>query len=265
VTFSLLALPLGLLIGVSLGTLGGGGSILTVPALVYALGENPRQATTTSLVIVGITALTGTIGHARSRRVRWGPGLVFGVVGVGGSLLGSTLNKLVNPNVLLLAFAGLMLLAAGAMMHRQRSAQRESAHPSAPTLVAARGLTVRRVVAIAVVGTSVGFMTGFFGVGGGFVVVPGLVLALGFRMGEAVGTSLLVIAINSAVALAARGGVIAVDWGVVIPFTATAMAGSLLGNWVAGRVPASVLVRAFAGLLVLLALYVAMRSILGLV
>jgi uncharacterized membrane protein YfcA len=116
-----------------------------------------------------------------------------------------------------------------------------------------------------VVGTSVGFMTGFFGVGGGFVVVPGLVLALGFRMGEAVGTSLLVIAINSALALAARGGVVAVDWGVVIPFTATAMAGSLLGNWVAGRVPASVLVRAFAGLLVLLALYVAMRSILGLV
>jgi uncharacterized protein len=265
VTFALLALPLGLLIGVSLGALGGGGSILTVPALVYVLGENPRQATSTSLVIVGITALTGTIGHARSRRVRWGPGLVFGVVGVGGSLLGSTLNKQVNPNVLLLAFAGLMLLAAGAMVQRQRSAQRESAHPSAPTLVAARGPTVRRVIAIAVVGTSVGFMTGFFGVGGGFVVVPGLVLALGFGMGEAVGTSLLVIAVNSAVALAARGGVVAIEWGVVIPFTATAMAGSLLGNWVAGRVLASVLVRAFAGVLVLLALYVATRSIIGLV
>lgn len=94
-TFSLLALPLGLLIGVSLGALGGGGSILTVPALVYTVGENPRQATTAALVIVGVAALTGIIGHARSRRVRWGPGLVFG--------------------------------AAGAMVHRQRSAQRESA------------------------------------------------------------------------------------------------------------------------------------------
>jgi Sulfite exporter TauE/SafE len=81
VTFSLLALPLGLLIGVSLGALGGGGSILTVPALVYVIGENPRNATSASLLIVGVTALTGTIGYARSRRVRWGPGLVFGVVG----------------------------------------------------------------------------------------------------------------------------------------------------------------------------------------
>ncbi len=170
VTFSVLALPLGLLIGISLGALGGGGSILTVPALVYVIGENPQNATSASLVIVGVTALTGTIGYAHSRRVRWGPGLVFGFVGIGGSLLGSDLSKLVNPNVLLLAFAGLMLLAAGAML--QRSAQPSSLQPSAPR-VAADGLTAKRLVGVATVGTVVGFMTGLFGVGGGFVVVPG--------------------------------------------------------------------------------------------
>jgi uncharacterized protein len=262
VTFSLLALPLGLLIGVSLGALGGGGSILTVPALVYVIGENPRNATSASLVIVGVTALTGTIGYARSRRVRWGPGLVFGVVGIGGSLLGSELNRLVNPNVLLLAFAGLMLLAAGAML--QRSAQPSSLQPSAPR-VAGDGLTAKRLVGVATVGTVVGFMTGFFGVGGGFVVVPGLVLALGFGMPEAVGTSLLVIALNSVVALAARGGVTALDWHVVIPFTAAAMAGSVVGGGLAARVPASALERIFAGLLVLVSVSMATKSILGLV
>jgi uncharacterized protein len=262
VIFPLLALPLGLLIGVSLGALGGGGSILTVPALVYVIGENPRNATSASLVIVGVTALTGTIGYARSRRVRWGPGLVFGVVGIGGSLLGSDLNKLVNQNVLLLAFAGLMLLAAGAML--QRSARATSVQPSAPRAVG-DGLTAKRLVGVAAVGTVVGFMTGFFGVGGGFVVVPGLVLALGFGMPEAVGTSLLVIALNSVVALAARGGVTAVDWHVVIPFTAAAMAGSVVGGGLAARMPASALERSFAGLLVLVSVSMATKSILGLV
>jgi uncharacterized membrane protein YfcA len=262
VTFSLLALPLGLVIGVSLGALGGGGSILTVPALVYVIGENPRNATSASLVIVGVTALTGTMGYARSRRVQWGPGLVFGVVGIGGSLLGSDLNRSVNPNVLLLAFAGLMLLAAGAML--RRSAQPTSVQHAAPGAVG-DGLSAKRVVGIATVGTVVGFMTGFFGVGGGFVVVPGLVLALGFGMPEAVGTSLLVIALNSVVALAARGGVTAVDWHVVMPFTAAAMAGSVVGGVLAGRVRASALERIFAGLLVLVSLYMATKSILGLV
>ncbi|MFI5286971.1 MAG: sulfite exporter TauE/SafE family protein [Candidatus Dormibacteria bacterium] len=262
VTFSLLALPLGLLIGVSLGALGGGGSILTVPALVYVIGENPRNATSASLVIVGVTAFTGTIAYARSRRVRWGPGLVFGVVGVGGSLLGSELNRLVNPNALLLAFAGLMVLAAGAML--QRSAQATSVQPSAPRAIGDR-LTAKRLVGAAAAGTVVGFMTGFFGVGGGFVVVPGLVLALGFGMPEAVGTSLLVIALNSMVALAARGGVTALDWHVVIPFTAAAMAGSVVGGGLAARVRASALERSFAGLLVLISVYTATRSILGLV
>jgi uncharacterized membrane protein YfcA len=257
-TISLLAIPLGALIGVALGALGGGGSILTVPALVYALGESPRLATTASLVIVGVTALTGTLGHGRAARVRWVPGVVFGAVGIVGSLLGSTLNRLVAADLLLLGFAALMVLAAGAMFHRQRVTERADRQSGEREHTATRSPVGR---ALGVVGTVVGVMTGFFGVGGGFVVVPGLVLALGFGMPEAVGTSLLVIAINSGAALAARGGIAAIDWGVVVPFTAAAMAGSLGGNWIAGRVPASILVRSFVVLLVLLAGYVAVRSI----
>jgi len=111
----LLAASLGLIIGLSLGALGGGGSILTVPALVYALGETAQSATTGSLVIVGITAAAAAVGHARAGRVRWRAGLAFGAAGVAASLVGTHLNARVQPEVLLVAFAVLMLIAAGAM------------------------------------------------------------------------------------------------------------------------------------------------------
>lgn len=109
---SLLASPLGFLIGVSLGALGGGGSILAVPALVYAAGQTPKHATTTSLVLVAITAVIGILPHWRAGRVRFVPGTIFGLAGIGGSLLGSHWNKAINADVLLLAFAGLMLGAS---------------------------------------------------------------------------------------------------------------------------------------------------------
>lgn len=109
---------LGLLIGVSLGALGGGGSILTVPALVYVLGESARSATTGSLVIVGTTALIASFGHARSGNVRWVSGVVFGITGLAASLAGTALNRYADPNVLLLAFAVLMFLAAIGMLRR---------------------------------------------------------------------------------------------------------------------------------------------------
>ena len=121
---SALAIPLGLLIGLSLGALGGGGSILTVPALVYVLGQSPVAATTGSLVIVGITALTGMVAHARAGRVRVGQGLLFGVLGVAGSWYGSHLSASVAPAVLLAAFSVLMLVVAGIMIARQRHGRR---------------------------------------------------------------------------------------------------------------------------------------------
>ena len=127
-----------------------------------------RHATAASLVIVGVAALTGTLGHARARRVRWVPGMLFGAVGIGGSLLGSTLNRLVEPNLLLLGFASLMLLAAGAMFRRQRITERVT-----DTRVARPARSVgSQVLVVAGVGTVVGFLTGFFGVGGGSLSFP---------------------------------------------------------------------------------------------
>ena len=122
-----LAIPIGLLIGLSLGALGGGGSILTVPALVYLLGQSPVAATTGSLIIVGVTSLSGMVAHARAGRVRAGQGLLFGVIGVAGSWYGSRLSASVPPAVLLAAFSVLMLVVAAIMIARQRPGRRRGA------------------------------------------------------------------------------------------------------------------------------------------
>lgn len=264
---SLLASPLGFLIGLSLGTLGGGGSILAVPALVYAAGQTPKEATTTSLVLVAMSALVGIVPHWRAGRVRFAPGIVFGLAGVGGSLLGSHWNRSVDQDVLLLAFSGLMLVAARAMWRRNRPV----AATNAPRSVGAAAITVTHVqldpatiVKVLLAGSAVGLLTGFFGVGGGFVIVPALVLALRFSMPEAVGTSLLVITINAVIALSSRLDAGAIDWGTVIPFTIASLGGVLAGGRLAGKVDSSVLQRWFVWLLVAVAIYTATRSVLAL-
>ena len=271
----LAAVGLGLLIGLSLGALGGGGSILTVPALVYVLGEPARAATTESLVIVGITALVAAIGHARAGRVKWGAGVAFGAIGVAASYAGTAANHSINPQLLLLAFAGLIVAAATAMIVRQRRCT-DSADAAIPATTATGERPVRSrclpphpshtrtsttaVAKVVAAGLVVGFLTGFFGVGGGFIIVPALVMALGYPMPVAVGTSLLVIAINSAAALAARAGDATFHWSVIIPFTAAAIASSLAGKRLADRVRPATLTRAFVALLLVVAAYVAIRS-----
>ncbi len=273
----LLTAALGALIGLSLGALGGGGSILTVPALVYVLGQSPAVATTGSLVIVGVTALAGSVAAAREGRVRLGRGVAFGLLGTAGSYLGSRLSVTVDPAVLLAAFSGLMLVAAAAMLVRERQAARSARararvgggdQPEAgvdePILTLRPDLFCHcpRAVKVLATATVVGLVTGFFGVGGGFVVVPALVLALGFPMPVAVGTSLVVIAVNSATALAARlGHGVGLDWAVLLVLTTAAVLGSLGGSRLAGRVRPEVLTRAFVVLLLLLAGYTAARSL----
>jgi uncharacterized protein len=298
-----IAIPAGLLIGLSLGALGGGGSILTVPALVYLLHQQPHAATTASLLIVGITALAGTAAHWRAGRVRALQGITFGALGVAGSYAGSRLSATIRPDLLLTLFAGLMLAAATAMLHRQRRPARQpgpaataaaSAGPpsrtgpesatvpafagkapavtldrpappaSARRTQARRSVTpaARRAFKVAVAATGVGLLTGFFGVGGGFVIVPALVLALGFDMPAAVGTSLLVISINSAAALGARlGAGVHLDWRLTGVFTLAALTGTLAGNRVASRVSASRLTAAFTVLLIAVAAYTLSRSL----
>jgi uncharacterized protein len=118
------AIVVGLVIGLSLGTLGGGGSILTVPALVYLLGQTPQAATTGSLVVVGVSALIGALGHHPSGRVQWGLGLAFGAAGIAAGFLGTALNRMIPADVLLLAFSGLVLVAAAGMVRTARSRAR---------------------------------------------------------------------------------------------------------------------------------------------
>ena len=261
---ALLASPLGFLIGLSLGALGGGGSILAVPALVYAAGQSPRHATTTSLVLVGMTALIGIVPHWRAGRVHFAAGSIFGLAGVGGSLLGSHWNAAANPNVLLLAFSGLMLVAAHGMWRRVRHASMPAARSvgaaAATVPVARTQVDSSTILQVVLAGTVVGLLTGLFGVGGGFVIVPGLVLALGYAMPEAIGTSLLVIAINSAVALSTRLQSGSIEWATVIPFTAASLLGVVAGARLASTRDSSSLQRWFIGLLIVVAAYTAVRS-----
>lgn len=251
-----LAVAVGLLIGLSLGALGGGGSILTVPALVYLLGQSPHQATTASLLVVGIAAITGAITHARAGRARLKTGAIFGLLGIAGSYAGSLASAAVPASLLLAGFGVLMLIVAATMILRGRhpGLSRPAAHPREGA---------RHVAVVAAAATGVGLITGFFGVGGGFVVVPALVLALGFDMPTAAGTSLIVIAVDSAGALAARAGhaMFALDWAMVAAFTVAAALGTLAGSRLAGRVSPQRLSAAFTLLILAVAGYTLTRSL----
>jgi uncharacterized membrane protein YfcA len=275
---ALLASPLGFLIGLSLGALGGGGSILAVPALVYAAGQDPKAATTTSLVLVTITAVIGIIPHWRAGHVRLAAGTVFGLAGIGGSLIGSAWNEAVDADVLLFAFSMLMLVAAYAMWRRLkkqapaptvRSAGAAAATPERletdPRAGTAIKLDLATAVKVVLAGSFIGLLTGFFGVGGGFVIVPALVLALGFTMPDAVGTSLIVIAVNSTVALATRLPSGSVEWGTVIPFTIASLIGVFVGSRLASTRDPSFLQKWFVVLLVVVAVYTATSSLLALI
>ncbi|HLG92847.1 MAG TPA: sulfite exporter TauE/SafE family protein [Acidimicrobiales bacterium] len=266
----LLATPLGFLIGVSLGALGGGGAILAVPVLVYVAGETARGATTTSLIVVGAAALVGMAAHWRAGRVRAGTGLAFGLAGTGGSLAGTTLNRHLDPNVLLLVFSGLVVVAAWRMVvgcpsctrvgEERQLAAGSPGGPAVGTRAAAPALAAKVVAA----GTGVGLLTGLFGVGGGFVIVPALTLLLGMAMPQAIGTSLLVVALNSAAALAFRLASSSVHWALALGFSASAVLGVLAGKALADRLDAEQSLKWFAALLVGVALYTATRAGLGL-
>lgn len=263
----LIAIPLGLAIGLALGALGGGGSILAVPALVYVLGQDPATATTSSLVIVGVTALIGVVPHARANRVKFAQGLTFGLLGTVGSVVGSVFSVSVEPAVLLAAFAGLMLVVALLMLRRALGSQVRTGDPdlAAEPLLALDPFVCDcpRVVKVLVTATIVGLLTGFFGVGGGFAVVPALVLALGYSMPVAVGTSLVVITVNSFTALASRvaAGVGELDWVVIGVFAAAAVAGSLVGGKLTARANPRHLTMGFAIMLLAVAGYTAIQSL----
>lgn len=267
------AAGLGLLVGLVVGGLGGGGGVLTLPALVYLLGQTAQDATTGSIVIVGITAVAGTLTRLRGG-IDWRTGLAFGALGIPAAHLGTRLNEHVAPPVLLLAFAAIALLAALAMLlDTLRPDEPEPDPPPVPGSGAGTSLLtapvapprhrLRTAVTIAVCGVAVGFLTGFLGVGGGFLVVPALVIALRMPITLAVGTSLLIILLNSVSSFASRLGAVSLDWTVILPFAAAAVLGTIAAKPLAARLSGTALTRGFAVLLVAVGVFVAVQSVLA--
>ncbi len=235
-------------IGLSLGLLGGGGSILTVPVLVYLVGQSPEMAVGTSLAIVGMNSLFGSWLHFRHGRVQLRAALIFGGVGIVGALLGSRFTHLLPGPVLLILFAMLMLVVAALMLRPSRSALRVTPHETNWLVVAAVGL-------------GVGVLTGFLGVGGGFLVVPALVILIGLPMPVAVGTSLPIIAMNSAAGLLGHVSQSPLNWLVTLQFIAFGAIGILLGVVLVKRVSPAQLRVYFAWFVIALAIYMLTRSV----
>jgi hypothetical protein len=253
---------IGLVIGLVVGAFGGGGGVLTVPVLVYLLGQSAQAATASSAVIVGCTAVVGVLARVRAGTIAWRTGLAFGAAGIPAAYLGSVLNQHVAGQVVLLAFAGLTLVASAAMLLGGGDPEPED--PAAPStgsgalLTRPRTGTAMRVVGC---GAAVGFLTGFLGVGGGFLVVPALVLVLRLPMIAAIGTSLLILSINAVAALASRAGLAGLDWPVVLPFALAAVLGTLAGKSVSDRLSSALLTRAFGVLLGLVGAFVAVECL----
>ncbi|MFI0796983.1 sulfite exporter TauE/SafE family protein [Micromonospora rubida] len=239
-----LAVGLAVLVGISLGLLGGGGSILAVPLLVYVADLPAKEAIATSLLVVGVTSAVGVLPHARAGRVRWRTGLTFGVAGMAGAYAGGRLAEFIPAGVLLTGFALMMLATAVAMIRSQRNAEGRPVPHELP---------VGRVVLDGVV---VGLVTGLVGAGGGFLVVPALALLGGLPMPVAVGTSLVVIAMKSFAGLAGYLSSVSINWGLAAAVTAAAVVGSLLGGRVAGRIPEDVLRKAFGWFVVVMGVFV---------
>ncbi len=231
-----IGLVLSLAMGVILGLLGGGGSILSVPILVYALGLGAKPAIATSLLVVGTTSLVGVVQHARRGNVRWREGILFGLFAMVGAFGGGRVAAFLPGWVLLSSFAGMMIVTAVAMLRDPEGVC------TTGTTEAPRGHAAWK---IAVEGLLVGGFTGLVGAGGGFLVVPALVLFGGIPIHAAIGTSLLIIAMKSFAGLAGYLDHVAIDSQIALAVTSVSLIGSLAGAAMSGHLPAAVLRRAF--------------------
>ncbi|MER5357649.1 sulfite exporter TauE/SafE family protein [Streptomyces sp. NPDC002785] len=249
-TTLILALAAGAVVGLALGGLGGGGSVLAVPALIYLLDFTPAAATTAGLLIVIITSLTGLVTHARKGRVRWRTGGLFAAAGIVPAAVAGALSVRIPSGVLTAAFAVLAVVAAVRMLRPRTEPAPQDPVPAVPAGRAARA------------GAGLGAVTGFLGVGGGFLAVPALVTVLAVPMTAAVGTSLLVITVNSTAALVTRLATpTALDWAVIAPFTATAVLGAWDGQRLAAKVSTAALQRIFGAVLLVVAVFMLVDAV----
>ena len=235
-----LTVVLAVFVGISLGLLGGGGSILTVPLLAYVAGLDPKQAIATSLLVVGVTSAVGAITHARAGRVRWKIAAIFGVAAMAGAYAGGRLAHFIPGNILLIAFAAIMIAAAVAMLRGRREVSDESVGP----------LPVAKIL---LQGAAVGMISGLVGAGGGFLLVPALALLGGLAMPAAVGTSLVVIAMQSFAGFAAHLSGETIDWKLAGMVTGAAVAGSILGGYLTSYVQPATLRKAFGWFVLVMA------------
>ncbi len=220
-----LVLALSVIVGVTLGVLGGGGAILMVPILTYVAGLDPKEAIASSLFVVGVTSAVSTVTHARAGRVQWRTGLVFGVAGMVGAFLGGILGGFLPSEVLLTGFAVVMLAASVGMIRGRRN------------ILAAQDRDTLPVLQVLAYGGGVGLVSGLVGAGGGFLVVPALALLGGLPMAVAVGTSVLVVTMQTLAGFTGYLTTVDLDWAAVLSITAAAIAGTLLGSRLAGRLP----------------------------
>ncbi|GAC1403064.1 MAG: sulfite exporter TauE/SafE family protein [Candidatus Velthaea sp.] len=229
----------GCLVGLALGMTGGGGSIVTLPILVYLVGEKVSDAIGTSLAVVAGISLQGLYGQRD--RLDWRTGLTLSIIGIAGSIPGSLLSQHVPGKVLLILFAAVMIVAAIAMLRARRTAVDDGTAPNRLMLVAS--------------GVALGFLTGFLGVGGGFLIVPTLMLVLRFPMQRAIPTSLLIIALNSIVSLATRAAVSPIQWMTVSEFLVGGIAGNVAGSFGARTLDQSRLKQIFAVFVICVGLF----------
>ena len=239
---------LAVVIGLALGLLGGGGSILTVPVFTYVLGYEAKQAIAMSLPVVGTAAAAGALAAMRRGTLPLGPAALMGPATMAGAYAGARLASFLDGRMQLILLALIMLAAAGAMWQRSRGTG--LAPPASPA---------PHPLLIVVLGVGVGLLTGLVGIGGGFLIVPALVLAGGLPMHQATSVSLLVIALSAGAGLVGYLGRVDFEWEVVALFAGIASLGAIAGGALAGRVPAGRLQQGFSALLVLIAIYMLIR------
>jgi uncharacterized membrane protein YfcA len=255
----MLAIVSGSLVGFVLGLIGGGGSILAVPLLVYVVGvKSPHIAIGTSAVAVALSALSSLVGHARAGNVRWPCASVFAACGVCGAAVGSTLGKEFDGQRLLVLFGVLMIVIALSMLRRPHQA----ADPFIPLTTATASRLAPRLV---ICGLGVGALAGFFGIGGGFLVVPGLIYSARLPLLTAVGSSLVSVTAFGLTTAANYARSDLVDWRLVALFVAGGIIGSLFGGRSAGRLAQQkqILSRVFSGIVASVGIYIIARGILG--
>jgi uncharacterized protein len=248
----LLDLSLGFGIGLSLGLLGGGGSILTVPALVYLVGQTPQAAVGTSLAIVGANSLLGAAFHHRQGNLNWRVAILFGGSGMLVAFPTAGLSERFSPEALLILFSLLMLTIA-AIMLKQEDEFAVDRSPRRGWIWAVAG------------GAGVGFLTGMLGVGGGFLIVPVLVMLLGLPMIQAVGTSLVIIAANSLAGLAGHLKGDPFDLSLALIFVSAGLVGTFIGSRLARILPALRLKQGFALFVIVLAIFLLYDNLPGII